>query len=157
MGVPSCKPYWFQVHITMGDLPRRTHMYSMVNPWVSFPYHMSPSYPSGNHMGSSWKLVPNFNTYKHLWYFHIIFCRFESIFIPSIVIMNIRVFRGERTSIEWIFGILFLIVINNCYGIGKNVWKFQVSMMKIVPVACIWSLCIIRIIMTKCFRKGDNI
>ena len=27
----------------------------------------------------------------------------------------------------------------NYYGIGNNVWKFQVSMIKIVPVARIWS------------------
>ena len=51
----------------------------------------------------------------------------------------------------------FLIVFKNCYGIGNNVWKFQVSTMKIVPVAHIWSLCIIRIIMTQRFRRGDNI
>ena len=30
---------------------------------------------------------------------------------------------------------MFFIVIKNCYGIGNNVWKFQVSKMKIVPVA----------------------
>ena len=50
-----------------------------------------------------------------------------------------------------IFLSFFLIVFNNCYGIGNNVWKFQVSTMKIVPVACIWSLCIIRITMTQRF------
>ena len=36
-------------------------------------------------------------------------------------------------------GFFFLILIKNCYGIGNNVWKFQVSMMKIVPVSRIWS------------------
>ena len=45
----------------------------------------------------------------------------------------------------------------NCYGIVNNVWKFQVSTMKILPVARIWSSCGIRIIMTQRFHKGDNI
>ena len=44
----------------------------------------------------------------------------------------------------------FLIVIKNCYGIANNIWKFQVSKMKIVPVAGIWSSCVISIIMTQC-------
>ena len=50
----------------------------------------------------------------------------------------------------------FLIVIQKFYGIGNNVWKFQVSTMKIVPVECIWSLCIIRIIMTHHKGKGEK-
>ena len=49
-----------------------------------------------------------------------------------------------------------LIVIKNCYGIGNNVWKFQISTMKIVPVACIWSSCIIFIMMTYSLCKGDD-
>ena len=48
-------------------------------------------------------------------------------------------------------------VINNYYGIGNNAWKFQVSTMKIVSVARIWSLCVIRMMMTQRFCKGDNI
>ena len=51
---------------------------------------------------------------------------------------------------------LYLNVINNCYDIGNNVWKFHVSTMKIVPVARIWSSCVIRIMMTHHFRKGAN-
>ena len=51
----------------------------------------------------------------------------------------------------------FLIEFKNCYGIRNKIWKFQVSTMKIVPVACIWSSCIIRIMMTQSFHKGDNI
>ena len=53
----------------------------------------------------------------------------------------------------------FLIVCKNCYGSGNNVWKFQVSMMKIVPMACIWSSFVICIMMTRSFHKGkgDNI
>ena len=46
-------------------------------------------------------------------------------------------------------------MIKNCNGISNNVWKFQVSMMKILPMASIWSSCVI-CIMTQCFHKGDN-
>ena len=48
-------------------------------------------------------------------------------------------------------------MIKNCYGIRNNVWKFQVSMMKIVPVSCIWSSCIIRIMKTQCFKLKKGI
>ena len=39
----------------------------------------------------------------------------------------------------------FLIVIKIHYDIGNNVWKFQVSTMKIVPVAAIQNSCVYRI------------
>ena len=42
----------------------------------------------------------------------------------------------------------------NRYGIWNNVWKFQVSTMKIVPVARIWSLGVIRIITSQ--RHGTG-
>ena len=41
----------------------------------------------------------------------------------------------------------------NRYGIGNNVWKFQVFTMKIVPVARIWSLGITRIITSQSHGK----
>ena len=63
---------------------------------------------------------------------------------------------GDRIG-GHLISIIFLIVFKNCYGIRNYAWKFQVSTMKIVPVASIWSLCIIRIMMIQCFRKGDNI
>ena len=52
---------------------------------------------------------------------------------------------------------LLFIVIHNCYGIRNNTWKFHVSTMKIVPVARIWSSCVIHMMMRQCFRKGNNI
>ena len=42
----------------------------------------------------------------------------------------------------------------NSHGIGNNVWKFQVSTMKIVPVARIWSLGVTRIITSQRHGKG---
>ena len=42
----------------------------------------------------------------------------------------------------------------NRYGIGINVWKFQVSTMKIVHVARIWSLGVTRIITSQ--RHGKD-
>ena len=54
----------------------------------------------------------------------------------------------------WFLSFVFFILIKNYYGIGNNVWKFPVSTMKIVPVACIWSSCGIRIMMTRSFQKG---
>ena len=54
-----------------------------------------------------------------------------------------RLFMGkvDFSNRKWIFWhLFFLVVINYCYGIGNNVWKFQVSTMKILPVARIWSL-----------------
>ena len=48
----------------------------------------------------------------------------------------------------------FLMSFKNRYGIGNNVWKFQVSTIKIVPVARIWSLGVTRIIMSQGHDKG---
>ena len=45
----------------------------------------------------------------------------------------------------------------NRYGIGNNVWKFQVSTMKIVPVARIWSLGVTRIITSQRHGKGKKV
>ena len=64
--------------------------------------------------------------------------------------------RGESKLIVDFFGIFVLIFIINCYGIGNNVWKFQVSTMKIVPVARVWSICVIRMMIYR-FYKGDFI
>ena len=50
--------------------------------------------------------------------------------------ISFSVTKGESASWLWIFDIFVLIFINNCYGIGNNVWKFQVSTMKI---GCTWS------------------
>ena len=66
--------------------------------------------------------------------------------------------RDSTSSLWGFLAYLKKKLINNCYGIGNNVWKFQVSLMKIMPLAHIWSLCVIGGIMnTLCFRKGDNI
>ena len=48
----------------------------------------------------------------------------------------------------------FLMSFKNRYSIRNNVWKFQVSTMKIVPVACIWSLGVTRIITSQRHEKG---
>ena len=49
---------------------------------------------------------------------------------------TLMVAHHKSASRNLIFGtIFFLILISNCYCIGKNVWKFLVSTMKIVPVA----------------------
>ena len=64
---------------------------------------------------------------------------------------------GDSIGGDLIFIIFLLIAIKNCYGIGNNVWKFQVSTMKIVPVSHIWSSCFICILMTQRIRNGDNI
>ena len=60
---------------------------------------------------------------------------------------NINTLKGTVFAVIRFLS-FFLIVIKNCYGIRNHVWKFQISTMKIVPVAHIWSLCVIRIIMT---------
>ena len=52
-----------------------------------------------------------------------------------------------------IFCIFALIFIDNCYGVWYNVWKFQDFMMKVEPLACIWSSCVISIMMTQHFHK----
>ena len=64
--------------------------------------------------------------------------------------------RVKGTVFAVIRFLTFFLIIKNHYIIGNNVWKFQVSTMKIVPVARIWSSCVIRIIKTPCFCKGDN-
>ena len=48
-----------------------------------------------------------------------------------------RLEQRLRGQYKFIVGVwhIFLILSNNCYGIVNNVWKFQVSTMKIVPVA----------------------
>ena len=43
--------------------------------------------------------------------------------------------KGTIFGGNLIFIIFFKIMIKNCYGIGNNVGKFQVSIMKIMPVA----------------------
>ena len=48
----------------------------------------------------------------------------------------------------------FLMSFKNRYSIGNNVWKFQVSTMKIVSMAHIWSLGVTRIIMSQRHGKG---
>ena len=48
----------------------------------------------------------------------------------------------------------FLMSFKNRYSIGNNDWKFQVSTMKIVPVARIWSLGVMRIITSQRHGKG---
>ena len=60
---------------------------------------------------------------------------------------NKHIDRNEwRVQVESaFFGIFVLIFINNCYDIENNAWKFQVSMMKIVPVARIWNSWVVRI------------
>ena len=62
--------------------------------------------------------------------------------------------RGEA-KFRVDFGLIYLFI-KFFYGIGNTVWKFQVSTMKIVPVARIWNS-FIHIMMTQHFRKGDNI
>ena len=68
--------------------------------------------------------------------------------------------KDTVTEIIRFISFFFLLLFKNCYGIGNNVWKLQVSTMKIVPVARIWSsfvIHIIHIMMTQSFHKGDNI
>ena len=54
------------------------------------------------------------------------------------------------------FAFLFLYLIHNRYGVGNNVWKFQLAMTIIEPVARIWSSCIISIMMTHRFYNLNN-
>ena len=70
-------------------------------------------------------------------------------FRVNYITMNVLYISFKGTVPEVIRYIYFLIVFKDCYGIWNNVWKFQVSMMKIVTVARIWSACVIRIIMTR--------
>ena len=65
-------------------------------------------------------------------------------------------YMREIHVIKSTFAFLFLIFIHNHYGVGNNVWKFQVSTIKIEPVACIWSLWVISIMMTQLSRKLNN-
>ena len=54
-----------------------------------------------------------------------------------------RLFKGTWAhAIMSIFAFRFFLH-HSCYGVGNNVWKFVVSMMKIESVACIWNSCII--------------
>ena len=92
------------------------------------------------------KYSQEYNPYKIK--FFIIFIKR---FFPS---MNIK--GSVRAEIRFL-RFFVLITIKNYYGIWKNVWKFQVSTMKIVAVASIWISCVISIMITQCFRKGDNI
>ena len=71
---------------------------------------------------------------------------FTKLFKKSII--HARLLKGTVPEVIRYLS-FFLNVFKSCYGIGNNVWKFQVSMMKIVPVARIWSLWAIHIIMTR--------
>ena len=62
---------------------------------------------------------------------------------------NIPILRGHWREIWWIVHLFFSTLLHNCYGVRNNVWKFQTFMMKIEPVVCIWSSCIISIMITQ--------
>ena len=104
----------------------------------------------------------NIFLYNYLWQMHqIIYLSPMGCFTPArgkTVQKNHEVSGVKGTVLEVIrFSSFFKNVFKNYYGIGNNVWKFQVSTMKIVLVASIWSSCVISIIMTQSFRKRNNI
>ena len=146
--VMTSRPYPLYVYCT---IKVTSILYQKFALWTYSPFRHEMSL-----LYLSWNILLRVLTYvcRHcnIKYFHLN----KHFFIFSFFVFSNGSLNGPASEVIRFLS-FFFIVFKNCYGIRNNVLKFQVSTMKIAPVARIWSWCVIHIIMTQHFRKGDNI